>query len=129
MSDEQMNDDVSELRSGERLELLLDELRLTQTALADQCDVSPQYVNNIVRRGQRVTEDFAQAVQEVTGVNLNWLYLGEGPMIRGNLGEEAADGGIPPGFNTKGIEQDMRQAAEDMLQAADRLAEIDIFSG
>lgn len=100
---------------GERLGELLHELRYTQTALAERCGVSPQYVNNIVRGRQRVTEDFAQALARTLGANLNWLYVGRGEMLCEDESQARSDGDSP--------EQDLRRAAQSLQRAADRLME------
>jgi addiction module HigA family antidote len=67
--------------AGERIRDLLRELGMTQTALAKQCGVSPQYLNNIIRGQQRITQEFATALLNAIGVNLNWLFAGKGPMF------------------------------------------------
>ncbi|MFW5923314.1 MAG: helix-turn-helix domain-containing protein [Planctomycetota bacterium] len=74
------NEELQQESAGVRLEKFLQEKRLSQTALADMCEVSPQYINNIVRRGQRIHEDFASALADATHINLHWLFTGDGPM-------------------------------------------------
>ena len=110
-TEEQGGGEKQKQTPGERLEELLHELRYTQTALARKCDVSPQYVNNIIRGRQRVTEDFAQVLAEELDVNLNWLYLGQGAMIQ--VEEKQAD---------ETLEGDLWKAADSLHAAADRLA-------
>ncbi|MFW6045113.1 MAG: helix-turn-helix domain-containing protein [Planctomycetota bacterium] len=111
--------DVQELTPGGRLEYMLDELRLTQTALADMCGVTPQYVNNIVRRGQRVTEEFAVELAEALDCNLNWLYTGEGEMLQSDqrAKEQTVD------YETLNLEDQLRNASDHLKQAADDLSE------
>lgn len=110
--------EIEELTPGERLEILLDEMRLTQTALAEMCGVSPQYVNNIVRRGQRVTEDFACALAAAVDVDLNWLFTGQGPMLR----SEHRVSELPAGYETITVEDQLRNAAEHLEHAASELS-------
>ncbi len=74
--------------AGQRIRDLLRELGITQTTLAKKCGVSPQYLNNIIRRQQRITEDFAISLLNVAGVNLNWLFTGKGPMFFEDTEEE-----------------------------------------
>jgi transcriptional regulator with XRE-family HTH domain len=115
---EEEEQDIEELSPGERLEVLLDELRLTQTALAEMCGVSPQYVNNIVRRGQRVTEDFARALAAAVDVDLNWLFTGKGPML---LSEHRVMD-VPAEYQTVCVEDQLRNAAEHLQEAANQLS-------
>lgn len=98
---------------GERLDELLDELRYTQTEVGEKCGVSPQYVNNIVRGRQRLTEDFAQALAEAVGVNLNWLYMGRGPMLWEEAMKQEPVGEV--------LATDLQSAADSLRHAADRL--------
>lgn len=106
--------DVAELTPGQRLEVLLDELRLTQTALADMTNVSPQYVNNIVRRGQRITEDFACQLSQALEVDLNWLFTGEGPMLQ----MKHTVNELPENYEAVVTVEDQLNNAADHLQAA-----------
>jgi transcriptional regulator with XRE-family HTH domain len=104
------------LNSGDRLERLLYELRMTQTELARQTEKSPQYVNNIIRQGQGITEDYARKLGETTGVNLNWLLVGVGPMLRCDVTAvkgEVAEGHSPVGL-IKRASQMLQQAADDI---------------
>ena len=121
---ETLRPNVEDMRVGERLELLLDEIRMTQTALGKRCGKNLQYVNNIIRRGQRVTQEFAAAVHQETGVDLNWLFTGKGPMMRGETDPEPEQRSIPEDFDTAEVEQHMRKAAEDLIDAAEKLAEL-----
>ena len=114
MATEQVQDD--ERTPGERLGELLHELRYTQTALAERCGVSPQYVNNIVRGRQRMTEDFAQALARTLDANLNWLYLGRGEMLCHDEAEVS-------NAVEKGPVRDLRQAAKSLQSAANQLME------
>lgn len=115
---EQQEESIEDLSPGERLEVLLDELRLTQTALAEMCGVSPQYVNNIVRRGQRVTEDFARGLAAAVDVDLNWLFTGKGPML---LSEHRVMD-VPAEYQTVCVEDQLRNAAEHLQEAANQLS-------
>ncbi len=111
--------DVKELSPGERLEVLLDEMRLTQTALADMTNVSPQYVNNIVRRGQRITEDFARELSDAVNVDLNWLFTGEGPMLQAKHTIKE----LPDDYDTVvTVEDQLNNAADHLRAAADELS-------
>lgn len=103
---------------GERLEHLLHELRLSQTDLARETGRSPQYVNNIIRQGQGITEEYARTLGQKTGVNLNWLILGVGPMLRCDV----STGNDPDedGHSTVGL---LKRASQMLEEAADSLAE------
>lgn len=103
------------LSPGQRLQVLIDELHMTQTALAKQCDVSPQYVNNIIRGEQRVTQDFAVAVTRATSADLNWLFTGAGPMLR-PAGDR--EGGHEP----ESLRRLLEETAQRLKAAADRIA-------
>jgi transcriptional regulator with XRE-family HTH domain len=113
MSPEEENA-TEEVTPGARLGQLLKELRYSQTAVAGKCGVSPQYVNNIVRGRQRLTEDFAQALAEALDVNLNWLYMGRGPMLWEEMAEQRPAGDI--------LATDLRSAADSLEHAANRLS-------
>jgi plasmid maintenance system antidote protein VapI len=117
MQFQHMEADVEAMNPGERLGLALDTLRLTQARLAKECDVTPQYVNNILRRGQRITEDFAIAVGRSLGINLNWLFLGEGPM----MSEEYEERSKAHSRTTGEAEALLREAANNLYRAADIL--------
>lgn len=120
MPEEMLKDqDMMELAPGERLEVLLNELRLTQTALADMTSVSPQYVNNIVRRGQRITEDFARELNDAVDVNLNWLFTGDGAMLQ----MKHTVNELPENYETVvTVEDQLNNAADHLRAAADELA-------
>lgn len=119
MSNEQT--DVEEMSPGERLDLLLVEQRMTQTALAEACGRTPQYVNNIVRRGQRITEGFAQELAEKLDVNLNWLFSGKGQMFREEVTPQEPAKEIPEDFDTSDVEAHILHASEHLIEAADEL--------
>jgi transcriptional regulator with XRE-family HTH domain len=111
--DEEETTAEDERRPGERLGELLEELRYTQTEVGEKCGVSPQYVNNIVRGRQRLTEDFAQALAAAVDVNLNWLYAGRGPMLREEAMKTEPAGEV--------LVTDLLSAADSLQHAADRL--------
>jgi transcriptional regulator with XRE-family HTH domain len=113
--------EADDMEVGQRLELLLDRIRMTQTALGERCGKNLQYVNNIIRRGQRITQEFAAAVREETGVNLNWLYTGQGAMMRDESDPPPQAPPIPDDFDTTEVETNIREAAEDLLDAAEKL--------
>jgi transcriptional regulator with XRE-family HTH domain len=94
---------------------------MTQTALAEECGRSPQYVNNIVRRGQRITQDFAQELSAAVDVNLNWLFTGKGTMLRGEATRQVPSEEMPADTDTRGVEAQMRHASEHLLKAAEQL--------
>lgn len=111
---------ITELTPGQRLEVLLDELRLTQTALADMTNVSPQYVNNIVRRGQRITEDFARELNQAVEVNLNWLFTGEGTMLQ--MKHKVTE--LPENYESVvTVEDQLNNAADHLRAAAEELSQ------
>ena len=111
------------LTPGERLGVLIDRERLTQTAVGEMCGVSPQYVNNIVRRGQRITEDFAARLAVVLDVNLNWLFTGDGTMFRPDeVPERAEEGEEGEDGSAIGL---LRDAAIALRNAADELERIE----
>ena len=109
-------EEAGDLSSGARLEALLYELRLSQTDLARQTGKSPQYVNNIIRQGQGITEDYARKLGNTTGVNLNWLLVGVGPMLRCDVtaGEGSFEEGHSPIGLIKRASQMLQRAANDI---------------
>ena len=109
-------EETENLTPGARLELLLHELRLSQTDLARETGKSPQYVNNIIRQGQGITESYARMLGESTGVNLNWLLVGIGPMLRCDvtaIDGESSDSGSAIGL-IKRASQMLQKAADDI---------------
>lgn len=60
----------------------------TQSALADQMGVSRQYVHELVSGKKTFRQPFLTALAN-SGVNLNWLLTGEGPMFRGEAASPA----------------------------------------
>lgn len=64
----------------ERLRELLSSLDVTQAQVGRAYGRSTQQINNILRSG-RISHDFAAWLAGVLGVNLNWLFTGEGPMF------------------------------------------------
>ena len=102
--------------TGARLAHLLDHLELSQTELAEGCNVSRQYVNNIVRGRQRMSEEFAQDLYDTVPVNLNWLYVGSGPMLRDT-------GSANPGNWTEGTGEALREIARRIEHLRGVLAE------
>ena len=109
--------DWKDMAPGHRLEQLLYELRLSQTDLARETNRSPQYVNNIIRQGQGITQEYAQKLARETGVNLNWLLLGVGPMIRCDVARADEAAGEEP--SVRGL---LQRASEMLEHAADRVA-------
>lgn len=102
---------------GARLELLLHELRLSQTDLARETGKSPQYVNNIIRQGQGITETYARTLGQATGVNLNWLLVGIGPMLRCDV--TAVEGEPAESGSAIGL---IKRASQMLQKAADEIA-------
>jgi transcriptional regulator with XRE-family HTH domain len=110
-------EEAAEVTPGTRLELLLHELRLSQTDLARKTGKSPQYVNNIIRQGQGITESYARTLGQSTGVNLNWLLVGVGPMLRCDV--TATDGETSEKGSAIGL---IKRASQMLQQAADDIA-------
>jgi addiction module HigA family antidote len=104
-------------RPGERLLWLLDELRVTQTRLAEMTDVSPQYVNNIVRTQQRITEEFAIKLVDALGVNLNWLFTGKGPELQ----REPALREFRTSVSEESVDQLLQEAHQRLQKAEDMM--------
>lgn len=111
------NANVKDLSPGERLGLAIGNLRLSQTGLAEECNVSPQYINNILRRGQRITQDFAQQLVDRIGINLNWLFSGEGPMFHEEYSFQDSD----EKKRLNSAEQLLRESARNLYQVAELL--------
>lgn len=63
-----------------RLRELIEALDVTQAQMARAYGRSAQQINNTLRNG-RLSHDFAAWLAGVLGVNLNWLFTGEGPMF------------------------------------------------
>ena len=99
---------------GERLMEFIEKEGFTQTEVGEICGMSPQQINNIVRRGQRITEDLAARLAKKLDVNLNWLLAGCGPMMTpGYLQGDEEKGASPEGL--------LRHAARALEEAADAL--------
>lgn len=111
--------DVKDLTPGERLGLVLDVLGLTQTELAEKCGAGPQAINNIIRQGQPIREDFARTVRRLTGVNLNWLLSGEGPMLK----KEPEPEGEASSY-LRDFADEMGHAGEHLVDVADAAEQI-----
>lgn len=109
--------EADDLTAGARLERLLYELRLSQTDLARQTGKSPQYVNNIIRQGQGITENYARTLGEITGVNLNWLLIGVGPMLRCDV--TVSNGPSDKDSSAIGL---IQKASQMLQRAADEIA-------
>ncbi len=111
------NVDMRMLTPGRRLGLALDNLKLSQSGLARECNVSPQYINNILRRDQRITQDFAQELSAKIGINLNWLFSGEGPMFH----EEYHSRDVVEKKSLDVAQQLLREAAQNLCRVAELL--------
>ena len=66
--------------SGLRLGQFLKTERLTQVAAGMAMDVSPQYINAVVKGHKGLSKTKAMKLQEVFGVSAAWLLTGEGQM-------------------------------------------------
>jgi transcriptional regulator with XRE-family HTH domain len=66
---------------GQQLELLIHELRITQSEFAKQTTLSKQTVNNIIS-GRHVTKSdvLEKILQAYPDLNINWLLNGKGSM-------------------------------------------------
>jgi len=113
-----MNKSEKEMKPGKRVGYILEKLDISQSQLAEECNVSPQYINNIIRRDQRITQEFAQNLGEKRGLNLNWLFTGDGPLFI-----EEYKNAKPVGKSKLApLEQSLRVAAQKFCQIADLLS-------
>lgn len=67
----QISENLKELRSS---------LGLTQTELAKLIDYNQAYISKY-EKGRKPPVDFIYAIYEKLGVNIHWLFTGEGEMI------------------------------------------------
>lgn len=111
--------DTEKMSPGERLGIALAHVRLSQTELAKECGVSPQYVNNMLRRGQRITQDFAQYLALKIGINLNWLFTGDGPIFQ----KDYLACGPMQKSSLDTVQKHIKDAADNLYRAAELLAE------
>lgn len=66
---------------GQRLQTLIDEAGMTQTALGQLIGVRQGYINQIFRGHKRISATAIFAIaKRFTNLNLHWLLRGEGEM-------------------------------------------------
>jgi transcriptional regulator with XRE-family HTH domain len=70
---------------GQRIKKALEKAKKQQKALADKMGVSQSSVSNCLSGVNKVPIEMVIATAELTGVTLDWLITGEGPMSRSEV--------------------------------------------
>jgi hypothetical protein len=68
----------------ERLNLVMEELKLTSNSLAIQANISPSNFRKMLLGEQKITDRTLSLISEKFGINLVWLKTGEGEMLLDN---------------------------------------------
>jgi len=114
---------------GQRLQTLIDEVGMTQTALGQLIGVRQGYINQIFRGHKRISATAIFAIaKRFTNLNLHWLLRGDGPMwlfenyypppeiSSGALVLQEPDPGYCPEINV----EEMLRNHEDRLRALEK---------
>lgn len=115
--------DVRQLSPGERLRIALGNLRLSQAEVAEKCGLSAQYINNILNRNQRLTQPLSIALVKEIGINLNWIYMGEGPIFLEDYYKENDDSSCKN--LSSSLQKSMKEVAEKLNNLADAMKELE----
>lgn len=65
-------------KTADRLKYALKQAGITNTAIADACDITPQAVTGWLKTG-RISKKAMYVVAELTGFNAQWISTGRGP--------------------------------------------------
>lgn len=70
------------MTTGQRLDILLRNNKITQEELANLSGVSRQTINNIIKGKTSISGDVLIKITKImTDINLNWLITGYGSMV------------------------------------------------
>jgi transcriptional regulator with XRE-family HTH domain len=86
-------DDDARTSRATRLAGLLDQLSdqgMTQTEVADQLNVPPNYLSDVKRARRDLTDSFARSLAQTFGINVRWLLYGQGSAPRLKLATAGA---------------------------------------
>lgn len=106
---------------------LLKYFDLSQNKFAERIGVSPQTINNIIKKGNKPSGKVIQGIaKEFPKINLRWLLLDEGEML-GKHYDNTVEETQPEYGNS---DKDLRQALEDCRKDKERAwAEVEWLRG
>ena len=85
-----------------------------QREFADAIGISPQQLNNILRRGGRPSLDLIERIVSYSGISVEWLLTGRGPKKKVRA-EVAAEEEEPYGID---LPEEIRQKVAELARAA-----------
>jgi len=110
-----MSEEIKRIEVGIRITEFRDSINVTQRAVSEEIGIAYQSVNKIEKGGLRINEDYTRWLYE-KGINLNWLFFGDGNMLR----HERIDGENLSEF-TSSIDGKLDKSLDILLQLKKRL--------